>query len=205
MKAKMTVYQEGGKTPIVPDPKKQELARKLFGTIPKFNKEEARYGMMDEKIKKLQKEYDYWTKKGEPTTASGVKVQMDKIREDMKKYTGGGKMDMTYYKGGKVKNDSKIKRLEKLEAGLVARGKKAVDEGRERKADRLLGRAARVENRVIKTKESKVSVKKMMGGGKMDYGMGGKMKKYLAGGQVKLDKNKDGKITGVDFKMLKKK
>jgi hypothetical protein len=35
--------------------------------------------------------------------------------------------------------------------------------------------------------------------------MGGKMKKYLMGGQVKLDKNKDGKITGVDFKMLKKK
>jgi hypothetical protein len=32
----------------------------------------------------------------------------------------------------------------------------------------------------------------------------GKMKKYLAGGQVKLDKNKDGKISGKDFKMMKK-
>ena len=43
------------------------------------------------------------------------------------------------------------------------------------------------------------------GVGKMDmYGMGGKMKKYLAGGQVKLDKNKDGKISGEDFKMMKK-
>lgn len=41
-------------------------------------------------------------------------------------------------------------------------------------------------------------------GGKMEYGMGGKMKKYLAGGQVKLDKNKDGKISGQDFKMMKK-
>lgn len=199
MKAKMTVYQEGGK--MTADAKKQELARKLFGSIPKFNKEEARRGMMAEKINKLQKEYDYWTKKGEPTTASGVKVQMDKVREDMKNFAGGGKMDM-YAKGGKVEN--KIKRLENREANLVARGNKAVDEGRERKADRLLGRAARVENRVIKAKES-APVKKMMGGGKMEYGMGGKMKKYLMGGQVKLDKNKDGKISAVDFKMLKKK
>ena len=201
MKAKMTVYQEGGK--MTADAKKQELARKLFGSIPKFNKEEARRGMMAEKINKLQKEYDYWAKKGEPTTASGVKVQMDKIREDMKKYTGGGKMDM-YLKGGKVEN--KVKRLENREANLVARGNKAVDEGRERKADRLLGKAARVENRVIKAKES-APAKKMMGGGKMDmtYGMGGKMKKYLMGGQVKIDKNKDGKISAIDFKLLKKK
>jgi hypothetical protein len=114
---------------------------------------------------------------------------------------GGGKMDM-YLNGGKVGN--KVKRLENREANLVARGSKAVDEGRERKADRLLGKAARVENRVIKAKES-APVKKMAGGGKMDYGMGGKMKKYLMGGQVKIDKNKDGKISAIDFKMLKKK
>jgi hypothetical protein len=121
----------------------------------------------------------------------------------VKKMMGGGKMDM-YLNGGKVGN--KVKRLENREANLVARGRKAVDEGRERKADRLLGKAARVENRVIKAKES-ASVKKMAGGGKMDmmYGMGGKMKKYLMGGQVKLDKNKDGKISAIDFKMLKKK
>jgi hypothetical protein len=52
---------------------------------------------------------------------------------------------------------------------------------------------------------NKKPAKKMSEGGKMDtYGMGGKMKKYLAGGQVKLDKNKDGKISGEDFKMMKK-
>ena len=28
---------------------------------------------------------------------------------------------------------------------------------------------------------------------------------FLKGGQVKLDKNKDGKISGQDFKMMKKK
>jgi hypothetical protein len=128
MKAKMTVYQEGGKMPI--DPKKKELAKKLFGEMPKFDKSKVRKEMMAEKLNKLQKEYDYWTKKGEPTSASGVKVQMDKVREDMKKFEGGGMMPK--------------------------------------------------------------------------YGKGGMMK-YLNGGQVKLDANKDGKISSVDFKMLKKK
>ena len=42
-------------------------------------------------------------------------------------------------------------------------------------------------------------------GKKFRYKYGGKMKKYLKGGQVKLDANKDGKISGEDFKMLRKK
>jgi hypothetical protein len=48
--------------------------------------------------------------------------------------------------------------------------------------------------------------KKYSAGGKMmpKYGMGGMMKKYLTGGQVKLDKDQDNKITGKDFKMMKK-
>ena len=52
-------------------------------------------------------------------------------------------------------NSDKIKRLEKREHKLAAKGYKAVDEGRERKADRVLGRAARTENRVIKAKSKK--------------------------------------------------
>jgi len=32
-----------------------------------------------------------------------------------------------------------------------------------------------------------------------------RLKKYLTGGQVKLDKNKDGKITAEDFKLMKAK
>jgi hypothetical protein len=32
-----------------------------------------------------------------------------------------------------------------------------------------------------------------------------RLKKYLTGGQVELDKNKDGKITGEDFKLMKTK
>ena len=47
----------------------------------------------------------------------------------------------------------RIGRLKKKETRLVNKGYKAVDEGRERKADRLLGRAAKTENRIIKLSE----------------------------------------------------
>jgi hypothetical protein len=192
---KMTVYQNGGKTPIVPDPKKKMTDME----IAKAN----RMQMLTEERNTIRK-YD---PAALPAFDRGLKEQGFMVKKKpaaatpVKKMMGGGKMDM-YLNGGKVGN--KVKRLENREANLVARGSKAVDEGRERKADRLLGKAARVENRVIKAKES-APVKKMAGGGKMDYGMGGKMKKYLMGGQVKLDKNKDGKISAIDFKMLKKK
>ena len=37
------------------------------------------------------------------------------------------------------------------------------------------------------------------------YKSGGKLMKYLKGGQIKLDANKDGKISKADFMMLRKK
>lgn len=49
----------------------------------------------------------------------------------------------------------KIERLKKRETRLVNKGNKAVDEGRDKKADRILGRAAKVENRIIKLSERK--------------------------------------------------
>lgn len=61
------------------------------------------------------------------------------------------KKDVLIAKG--VIPNQKIARLEQKESKLVSKGKKAVDEGREKKADRLLGRAAKVENRVIKAKK----------------------------------------------------
>jgi hypothetical protein len=54
-----------------------------------------------------------------------------------------------------MKNNDKVKRLTKKEDRLVTKGKKAVDEGRDKKADRVLFRAAKVENRVIKATEKK--------------------------------------------------
>lgn len=49
--------------------------------------------------------------------------------------------------------EKKVERLKKREEKLVEKGYKAVDEGRDRKADRVLSRAARVENRIIKALE----------------------------------------------------
>lgn len=50
-------------------------------------------------------------------------------------------------------DEKKIKRLKERESNLVSRGYKAVDEGRDRRADRILGRAANVENRIITLEE----------------------------------------------------
>ena len=47
----------------------------------------------------------------------------------------------------------KIERLKQRESRLVSRGYKAVDEGRDKKADRILGRAANLENRIITLEE----------------------------------------------------
>jgi hypothetical protein len=47
----------------------------------------------------------------------------------------------------------KISRLKEKEAKLVSKGYKAVDEGRDKKADRILGRAANLENRIITLEE----------------------------------------------------
>lgn len=49
----------------------------------------------------------------------------------------------------------RMARLKKKETRLVNKGNKAVDEGREKKADRLLSRAAKTENRIIKLSEKK--------------------------------------------------
>lgn len=52
--------------------------------------------------------------------------------------------------GGKEK---RIERLQKKEDKLVKKGYKAVDEGRDKKADRILGRAAKAEDKKIRLSE----------------------------------------------------
>ena len=54
-----------------------------------------------------------------------------------------------------MKNNGRIERLKKKEERLVYRGNKAVDEGRDKKADRILGRAAKAENKWINLEEKK--------------------------------------------------
>lgn len=50
--------------------------------------------------------------------------------------------------------NNRINRLKRKEAKLVDKAKQAVDEGREKKADRLLKRAANVEDRKIRLSEN---------------------------------------------------
>lgn len=46
--------------------------------------------------------------------------------------------------------EAKVKRLQNREDKLVSKGNKAVDEGRDKKADRIFKRAANVEDRKLK-------------------------------------------------------
>jgi phage shock protein A len=51
--------------------------------------------------------------------------------------------------------NDKINRLRRRENKLVDKAKQAVDEGRDKKADRLFGRAARIEDKKIRLSEKK--------------------------------------------------
>ena len=62
---------------------------------------------------------------------------------------------------------------------------------RRKEADRAYNQA--IKEGATDAQATKIAEKYLSQGGKM----------YLKGGQVKLDKNKDGKISGADFKMMK--
>jgi hypothetical protein len=51
--------------------------------------------------------------------------------------------------------EDRIKRLEKKEQKLLYKGYKAVDEGRDAKADRILNRAAKAQDKIIRLSEKK--------------------------------------------------
>jgi hypothetical protein len=146
MKAKMTVYQKGGKMPIVPDPKKKKPAT----ADQKFNA--AARAREIENLNEMRKELKASDPDAVPAFDRDLKAKgLMVTKKPVKKMAGGGMMK-SYAGGGKMNVD-----------GYYGKG------------------------------------------GKMPkYGKGGMMK-YLKGGQVKLDANKDGKISSVDFKMLKKK
>lgn len=65
------------------------------------------------------------------------------------------KMQMGGMSDSKKTPVKRIARLQKKENELVSKGNKAVDEGRDKKADRILGRAANVEDRKIRLAEMK--------------------------------------------------
>jgi hypothetical protein len=116
MKAKMTVYQKGGKMPIVPDPKKKAMAEaeKKFNASAKAreaeNLTEMRNALKPEGKEALRK-FD------EELKAKGFKV----VQKPVKKMMGGGKMNVDgYYEmGGKMPKYGKGGMMKYLKGGQV--------------------------------------------------------------------------------------
>lgn len=120
----------------------------------------------------------------------------------LKKYGKGGKYEM-YQKGGVTPKKKKLSpaereaEMEKM-AGVAKNrleelaGEKAYLK-RRKEADREYRQA--LKEGATPEQATKIAEKYLSQGGKM----------YLKGGQVKLDANKDGKISGSDFKMLRAK
>lgn len=143
----------------------------------------------------------------------------------LKKYGKGGKYAM-YQNGGPVKAKKKKKMMGPEKDLLLERMGFYDEPSKEEKAE-MAGEKKYLERRAEADRQYRIAIKEgatkeqaekiaekylskfyLKGGGKMEYGYGGKMKKkkkYLKGGQVKLDVNKDGKISGEDFKMLRAK
>ena len=111
MKAKMTVYQNGGKMPITPDPKK----KKPMTADEKFNA--AARAREIENLNEMRKELKASDPDAIPAfdrelKAKGLMVAKKKVPVKkmagggmMKSYAGGGKMNVAgYAMGGKLKD-----------------------------------------------------------------------------------------------------
>ncbi len=117
----------------------------------------------------------------------------------IKKYGKGGKYDM-YNKGGVTPQKKPVYGPPKppgykeptAEEKEEARGERAYLK-RRKEADRAYKQA--LKEGATEAQAVKIAEKYLSQGGKM----------YLKGGQVKLDVNKDGEISGSDFKMLRAK
>ena len=115
MKPKMTVYQMGGKMPIVPDPKKKlSPADQKFNAAARSreaeNLTEMRNAMKEEGPEALAK-FDKELK------AKGFKV----VKKPVKKMMGGGKMNVDgyYEKGGKMPKYGKGGMMKYLKGGKM--------------------------------------------------------------------------------------
>ena len=115
----------------------------------------------------------------------------------IKKYGKGGKHDM-YNKGG-VSPQKKPVYGPPRPPGYTEPTSEEKEEARGEAAYvKRRAEADRAYNQAIKEGASEAQAIKIA---ENFLSQGGKM--YLKGGQIKLDKNKDGKISGSDFKMMR--
>ena len=166
-------------------------------------------GVAKERLEELAGEKAYLKKRAEADRAyksalkdGATEEQATKLAE---KYLGGFK------DGGKVKPKKKITKVDPRIAGLKAKGdfyqslepeykkiyEKHLDDAINRGvsvSDAASSAVSKVKKAQEEAEQAKKNIKNFVGD-----------RKYLKGGQVKLDANKDGKISGEDFKILKAK
>ena len=139
----------------------------------------------------------------------------------LKKYGKGGKYDM-YKKGGTLRGkkvtkemaDKEFKKKFEESANFANKFAKYAETGvgpngmplsaKKRKEYAELAKSYKSKSSEMKPNYRYVGTK-LPAKDQPVYKKGGKMMKYLKGGQAKLDANKDGKISGEDFKMLRAK
>jgi len=159
-----------------------------YAVVSKSGKQMGEYDSKAEATKRL-KQIEYFKMKAKKKTAS---------------YKDGGKVTKEMVD----KMDSKMRNEQNATATQLSKelkqGYKMVDG-----FPRPLTAAQKKDNKkeLARTQEKlkKPTSYKYVGTKVPSYSKGGKMMKYLKGGQVKLDANKDGQITGADFMMLRKK
>lgn len=175
-------------------PSLEETAKFVSGALDNFEakQEEKKYKPQREAA---SKKFDEVTKYDE---------MLGRATNPYKKYKDGGKVTKKMVD----KMDSKMRNEQNATATQLFKelkqGYKMVDG-----FPRPLTAAQKKDNEkeLARTQEKlkKPTSYKYVGTKVPSYSKGGKMMKYLKGGQVKLDANKDGQITGADFMMLRKK
>lgn len=95
----------------------------------------------------LQQKMSSMAQGGEPQN-EGFQALPEYVQDKIMEAAFGGYIPEMAYGG--IPLQDVIDRLQRREEKLVAKGYKAVDEGREKKADRILGRAAKVEDRKLR-------------------------------------------------------
>ena len=182
---------------MTPRPVKKAVKPKLTGR----EAAEAKQMEMAEKVRKDRKAAKAKKAVSSPTSArkrSSVPIKANLTRKESAGVVP--KLGTAKRKADALKRKKEMDSLEKKLKGIVSSLKNP-----EKK------KLTAAETRLINNKNQPLStfqmlIKQIKNMAKSNMNMGGMMSKkkmgYLSGGQTKLDKNKDGKISGADFKMM---
>lgn len=151
------------------------------------------------KVDSEKKGLEPMVKKSKGYSEKSKKMGVSTLEERRAERRDAHRLKNKYKNGGKINNPDKKVRpevgrwYEKQDRKVKAIFDNAFDSAYRRGAS-----SAQARESAIRAVEKKL-------GKPIEFKYGGKMMKYLKGGQAKLDANKDGKISGEDFKMLRAK